>query len=127
MADQFGLSKIGQISVRVRDVDRAIATYRDRLGLPFLFRAPGLAFFQAGDVWLYLTTVSSEKEFDHPSSVLYFDVADIQAAHEALRGRGITFRTAPHVVHREPTRELWLADFEDGEDNVFALRAWKAV
>ncbi len=127
MADQFALSKIGQIAVRVRDVDRAIATYKDRLGLPFLFRAPGLAFFLAGDVWLYLTTVSSEKEFDHPASVLYFDVPDIQAAHEALRGRGIAFRSAPHAVHREARRELWLADFEDGEDNVFALRMWKEL
>ncbi len=123
----FALGRIGQIAIRVRDVDRAIATYRDRLGLPFLFRAPGLAFFQAGEVWLYLTTVSSEPDFDHPASVLYFDVADIEAAHAALRSRGIVFRAAPHAVHREPTRALWLADFEDGEGNVFALREWKPV
>lgn len=120
------LGKIGQIAVRVRDLERAIATYRDVLGLPFLFQYPGMAFFQAGDLWLYLTT-QVEPGFDHPTSLLYFDVDDIAAVHAALTAGGIRFRSAPHAVHREPTRELWLADFEDGEDNVYALRQWKAV
>jgi methylmalonyl-CoA/ethylmalonyl-CoA epimerase len=44
-----GLSTIGQIAVHVQDLDRAVAFYRDRLKLPFLFQAPpGLAFFDAG-------------------------------------------------------------------------------
>jgi len=122
----LGSTRIGQIAIRVRDVERAIATYRDRLGLKFLFRAPGLAFFECGDIWLYLTTVG-EGELDHPASILYFDVTDIDATYEVLRGRGVTFKQGPHSVHREPTRELWLADFEDGEDNVFALRMWKPL
>jgi methylmalonyl-CoA/ethylmalonyl-CoA epimerase len=117
------LSRIGQIAIRVRDVERAITTYRDRLGLPFLFQAPAIAFFQAGEIWLYLTT-AVEPGFDHPASLLYFDVEDIGAAYQSLKERGIAFRSEPHAVHREPGRELWLADFEDGEDNVFALRQW---
>ncbi len=126
MAGFVGLSKVGQISIRVRDVDRATALYRDVLGLKFVFAFPGMAFFDAAGTWLYLTD-QVEPEFDHPSSILYFDVEDILAAHAALVERGVRFRTAPHRVHREPTRELWLADFEDGEDNLFALREWKAV
>ena len=124
MAAFAGLSKIGQISVRVRDLERAIAFYRDVLGLPFLFQAPQMAFFDAAGTWLYLTTFA-EPEFDHPSSVLYFEVEDIAAAHAALRQRGVAFRTAPHAIHRDAGRELWLADFQDGEDNTFALRSWK--
>ena len=34
------LSRIGQIFVNVKDLDRAIAFYRDTLGMTFLFQAP---------------------------------------------------------------------------------------
>jgi methylmalonyl-CoA/ethylmalonyl-CoA epimerase len=124
MAGFTGLSKVGQISVRVRDVARATAFYRDALGLPFLFAFPGMAFFDAAGTWLYLTD-RVEPEFDHPSSILYFDVEDIEAAHAAMVARGVTFRTAPHVVHEAEGRALWLADFLDDEDNTFAIRQWK--
>lgn len=119
------LSKIGQIAINVQDVDRATAFYRDKLGLKFLFAAPSLAFFDAGGCWLMLSP-PVEREFDHPASILYFDVDDIGAEHQRMKGNGVEFRTEPHAVHREATRELWLADFRDGEGNTFALRTWKA-
>jgi methylmalonyl-CoA/ethylmalonyl-CoA epimerase len=44
--ENFGLNVIGQIAVPVGDVDRAIAFYRDILGMRFLFKEPpGLGFF----------------------------------------------------------------------------------
>ena len=118
------LNKIGQIAINVRDVDRATAFYRDVLGLTFLFAAPQMAFFDVGGVWLMLG-LPVEPEFDHAASILYFDVDDIQAVYETMQGRGAEFRTAPHVVHRDGSRELWLADFRDTEGNTFALRRWK--
>jgi catechol 2,3-dioxygenase-like lactoylglutathione lyase family enzyme len=33
MPDAMGLSTIGQIALTVRDLDRAVAFYRDRLGV----------------------------------------------------------------------------------------------
>ena len=118
------LSAIGQISIVVKDLARARDFYRDALGLPFLFEAPGLAFFQCGPVRLMLGG-AEEPEFDHPASVLYFDVADLDAAYAALAGRGVRFRGAPHVVHRANDRALWMAFFDDGEGNVFAIMAWR--
>ena len=42
----LGLGAIGQIAVPVGDIERAIAFYRDVLGMRFLFKAPpGLGFF----------------------------------------------------------------------------------
>jgi len=124
MSTHTGLLKsIGQIAIRVRDLDRAVATYRDRLGMTFLFQAPpGLAFFECGGIRLMLT-LPEAGEFDHASSLLYFTVEDIQAAHMALTARGIVFRTPPHVIADLGDRVLWLSDFEDGEDNVLALMA----
>ncbi len=125
MAEAFGLARIGQIAVRVRDLDRAVAFYRDVLGMAFLFRVPNLAFFDCGGTWLMLG--GAEPAFDHPASILYFDVEDIAAAYETLKGRGVAFRDAPHVVHRDGARELWLAFFADGEDNTFAIRQWRSA
>lgn len=120
------LTKIGQIAIRVHDLARATAFYRDVLGLTFLFAAPNLAFFEIGGVWLMLSP-AEQPEFDHAASLLYFDVADIAAAHAALQAKGATFRSAPHLVHRDGPRELWLSDFYDSEQNTYALRQWKTV
>lgn len=126
MGDSSELSRIGQIAVRVRDMPRATAFYRDQLKLPLLFEAPGLAFFDCGGTWLMLGRAETE-EFDHPASILYFDVADIGEAYSSMRDRRVSFRGAPHVVHRTPDRELRMAFFDDGEGNTFAIRQWVLV
>jgi catechol 2,3-dioxygenase-like lactoylglutathione lyase family enzyme len=120
------LQSIGQIAVRVKDLPRAVRFYREVLGLGYLFEAPGLAFFQCGGVHLMLSG-AEEPEFDHAASVLYFDVAEIQAAYRTLLQRGIHFRDEPHVVHRAGDRALWMSFFDDGEGNVFAIRCWRSA
>lgn len=120
MTPTDGLSRIHQISMRVHDLDRAVRFYRDALRLPFLFAAPPhLAFFDCGGVRLMLSL--PEPAFDHPGSVLYFAVDDIGAMHQALRARGVSFRTDPHKIATLADREVWLADFEDTEGNTLAL------
>jgi methylmalonyl-CoA/ethylmalonyl-CoA epimerase len=114
------LSRIHQISMRTHDVERAVTFYRDTLGLPFLFAAPPrLAFFDCSGVRLMLST--PEPGFDHPGSVVYFAVEDIRQMHDALKSRGVTFRTEPHKIATLADREVWLADFEDTEGNTLAL------
>jgi len=118
------LTDIGQIAIVVKDLPRATAFYREALGLQFLFEAPGLAFFQSGGVRLMLSGAETP-EFDHPASILYFNVADILDAHRTLAGRGVHFRGDPHAVHKAGDRALWMAFFDDSEGNVFALLAWR--
>ena len=118
------LSDIGQIAIITKDLPRATAFYREVLGLQFLFEAPGLAFFQCGGVRLMLGGAESP-EFDHPSSILYFNVADIVEAHRTLAARGVQFREAPHVIHKAGDQALWMAFFTDSEGNFFAIMAWR--
>ena len=114
-------SRIGQIAVVVQDLDRAVAFYRDTLGLRFLFQAPPkLAFFDCGGVRLMLD-VPEEAEFKHPASILYYKVDDIQGTWATLRDRGVDFRDEPHLVARMPDHELWMAFFRDTEGNTLAL------
>ncbi|MDP6775767.1 MAG: VOC family protein [Candidatus Latescibacteria bacterium] len=115
----FGLSKIGQISVRVEDLDRAVTFYRDTLGMKYLFQVPTMAFFDCGGVRLMLGT-AEKPEFDHPASIIYYDVEDIQAAHDELDRRGIAFESAPHKIADLGDRELWMAFFRDSEENLLA-------
>ena len=82
------LSHIHQIAITVGDVDSALAFYRDALGLPFLFQpAPTLAFLQAGDVRLMLTTPQGAGTAG-ANSILYFQVQDIVPTQAALVARG---------------------------------------
>ena len=120
-ASGFGLSQIGQIAISVHDVDKAVAFYRDVLGLKLLFQAPpGLAFFDCGGVRLMLAR-PEKPEFDHPASTLYFKVADIQQAAATLESRGVRFEEEPHLIAKMPDHELWMAFFRDGERNLLGL------
>lgn len=116
----IGLGTIGQISMRATDLPRAVAFYRDVLGVRHLFDAgPELSFFDCGGVRLMLS--KPEKEFDHPGSVLYFRVDDIHTAHRILSARGVEFIDAPHLVARLPDHELWMTFLHDTEGNTLAL------
>lgn len=116
----FGLSQIGQIAIPVKDLERAVACYRDQLGMKHLFSVPSLAFFDAGGVRLMLSR-PEKPEFDHPSSILYYKVDDIHHACETLEARGVRFEDEPHLIARMDTYDLWMAFFRDSEDNVLAI------
>ena len=119
-ATGIGISRIGQIAINVYDVDRAIAFYRDKLGLALLFTAGKLAFFECGGVRLMLS-LPEKPEFDHPSSILYFTVPDISAAHRQMLASGVQFEDEPHLIARMPNHDLWMTHFHDCEKNLLAL------
>ena len=117
----IGISRLGQVQVRAHDVERAAAFYQDVLGLKLLFKAPpGLAFFDCGGVRLMIDR-PEKPEFDHPSSILYFAVPDIQAAHTQLKQSGVRFEDEPHMIARMPDHELWMTFFRDSEDNLITM------
>ncbi|MCI0568199.1 MAG: VOC family protein [Acidobacteria bacterium] len=116
-----GIERIGQIALVVHDVEKAVAFYRDTLGLKLLFQAPPkMAFFDCAGVRLMLS-LPEKPEFDHPSSILYFKVPDIQHAYQSMTGRGMAFEGEPHLVAKLETHDLWLAFFKDPDSNLLAL------
>jgi methylmalonyl-CoA/ethylmalonyl-CoA epimerase len=117
----FGLGPISQIAVNVHDVDRATNFYQEKLGMKLLFKAPpNLAFFDCDGIRLMLSP-PAKPEFDHPSSIIYFKVADIQRAANTLTGRGVAIEEQPNKVANMGTYDLWLAAFRDSENNLLAL------
>jgi methylmalonyl-CoA/ethylmalonyl-CoA epimerase len=118
--DTTRLGRIGQIAINVRDLERAVRFYRDVLELRLLFEVPKMAFFECGGVRLMLA-VPEEARFDHPASIIYFDVKDIGGAAEALKSRGAEFESEPHEVADLGDRVLWLAFLGDTEGNMLGL------
>jgi methylmalonyl-CoA/ethylmalonyl-CoA epimerase len=119
-APDFHLDQIAQISINAHDLKRAEAFYRDTLGIKHLFTVPNMAFFDCGGIRL-MVAIPSSPDLDHPSSILYFKVKDIEEAHQTLAARGVQFASQPFLVARMPTYDLWLAEFRDSEQNVLSL------
>ncbi|MFN0114318.1 MAG: VOC family protein [Paracoccaceae bacterium] len=111
--------QLGQIARRVEALDRARGFFRDELGLRELYAFPGLAFLDLGGTRLMLRETGRREEAD----ILYFRVDDIGAAHATLAAKGVSFRGAPHMIHRHPDgTEDWMAFFADDEGRDLALQ-----
>ena len=121
MTDDFRLDTIGQIHITVDDVPRAVAFYRDVLGMTLLFEVPGqpMAFFDCGGVRLYLGAV--ERPEFRSSPMIYYSVESIRDAVVTLGQRGVEFTGEPHVVHRTEQSELWMVGFRDPDGNNLLL------
>lgn len=120
MSEPLSLGPLGQIALIVHDLERAVAFYRDKLGVRFLFQVPKLAFFDLAGIRLMLT-LPEAPEHDRSGSILYFRVADIEAAHAELEGRGVAFMSPPHLIAKMPDHDLWMAFFDDTEGNTLGL------
>ena len=119
-AFSFGLGRIGQIALTITDRARAVAFYRDKLGMRLLFEVPpNLAFFDCDGIRLMLSP--AEKPGESFSSILYFQVEDIHEAHRALGSRGVEFERTPSRIAQLESHDLWMAFFRDPDRNVLGL------
>ena len=119
---RLGITQIGQIAIRAQELERAVAFYRDMLELPFLFSTGDLAFLQCGEVRLMLSQPETTAA-DHPGSIIYYKVANIQQAYDRLRNQNVRFIDEPHLIAKMADHELWMVFFYDTEGNTLALMA----
>ena len=117
----MNLNQIGQIAIHADDLDRAVAFYRDILGMRFLFQAPSLAFFDCGGVRVMLDAVKETDVPERVTSMVYYKVPDINAAHDELVSKGVAFVSRPHLIAKLPDHDLWMGFFRDSENNLVAL------
>jgi catechol 2,3-dioxygenase-like lactoylglutathione lyase family enzyme len=117
--DTLGLSTIGQIAITVTNVPRAVAFYKNTLGIKLLFEVPAMGFFDCGGVRLMIS--AAEKSGESYSSIIYFKVGNIREAWGELVGRGVTVEGEPHMIAKMPDHELWMAFFRDPDRNLLAL------
>ncbi|MDQ0157817.1 VOC family protein [Robertmurraya andreesenii] len=114
------IQKIGQIGVPVKDLNRAVDFYKEKLGLSLLFNTDRMAFFESNGLRLMLS-LPEKDEFSHSSSVIYFQVHNIKATYDHLVDNKVIFIDEPHVVAKMGQIETWMVFFKDTEDNIHAL------
>jgi lactoylglutathione lyase len=92
----------------VADMDRAVAFYRDTLGLPLKFSSPEWTEFATGPTTLALHPASRE----NPAGTTHLGLRadDIAHAHRGLKSAGVRFTRDP-----EPLHGTTLAEFVDSE------------
>lgn len=123
MSSEVGITGIGQIAIAVNDIKKATSFYRDVLDLPLLFEAPpGLAFFDCGGIRLMLKTKQGADD-DHKASVIYYKVANIDAATAALKTRGAAFIREPQMTAKMADHELWIGFLRDPDENLIGIMA----
>ena len=113
------LKSVGQILVPVADVDRAADFYEGVLGLPVSMRFPGIAFFDAAGVRLYLAKVP-QADFQGRATI-YFWVDDVGAGLDLLESRGAAVRERPNIVFAADAYDLWMAFVTDLDGNNIGL------
>lgn len=121
MPEDLKMLAVGQVSRSVADIGEAERWYRDVLGLSHLYTFDKLAFFDCGGTRLMLT---EQETLQSAESILYFRVADINAAYAELGRRGAELVSAPHMIHRHGDgTEEWMAFFNDPDDRPLAIMA----
>lgn len=111
--------------INVTDRDRALAFYRDTLGLTLRSSDPHGDFIELDKALLRITTMADHKPSAHP--VLGWNVADISAAAAALRARGVRFTIYEGMgqddlgIWSSPNGKTKVAWFNDPDGNVLSL------
>jgi lactoylglutathione lyase len=112
------ITGIGHVILTVRDMDRALAFYRDAVGLDVQMASPEFAFLQAGSVLLTLRESPHAPEDGADAGVeIVFSVTDIHEAYEALKAKGVSFLVQPRVV----TGSMWATDFRDPDGHLLSI------
>jgi catechol 2,3-dioxygenase-like lactoylglutathione lyase family enzyme len=116
-----GITGFAQVALSVRDLEKAVAFYRDVLGLTFLFSAPpSLAFLQCGPTRVMLSGDPQAKPADG-GPILYYAVGDIHAAFAAITANGAPVKETPKAIAKVGGREVWLGFTEDPDGHLVGL------
>jgi catechol 2,3-dioxygenase-like lactoylglutathione lyase family enzyme len=115
---RFNLPPVSMIMLGVRDLEKSVSFYRDRLGIDVRQRIPGFAFLDSGA----LTIVLSEPLAKNVSPLagateVIFSVNDVRASYEALKNQGLDFSQEPRNV----SGPMWAANFRDPDGHLLTL------
>jgi len=111
-------TRVMQITLPVKDLDRAVAFYRDTLGVKVLFVVKGAAFLDAGGVRLRLEQNAAAV----PGGGVEIYFADPGLARlKPLADRGVRFIGPPETIQRLPAADVKLAEFTDPDGNAIGL------
>lgn len=121
------IEKVGQIAIAVDEINSARHFYQHILCLPLLFDAgPSMSFYQCGATRLMVTSQQGSEK-DHKSSVIYYQVKELDKAVSFLQQQNVTFEQLPQFVAAMPDHELWMGFLRDPSKNLIGIMAEKPL
>ncbi|MDP4553018.1 VOC family protein [Alkalihalobacillus macyae] len=114
------INRVSQIGIPVQKMERAVQFYKEFLELQLLFETNTMAFFNCDGLRLLLS-LSENETFANKSSIVYFEVDEIETTYTRLQKNGVQFLGKPHVVAKMDDTETWMAFFQDSEQNTHAI------
>jgi methylmalonyl-CoA/ethylmalonyl-CoA epimerase len=116
----LGGNRLQQIAITTADLPRAVAFYRDVLGLPLLFESNGMAFFDVAGVRL-MVALDRDRPTARPTSIIYFDAPAFDAKVARLRQLDLPLDGPVETVQRTAAGSLRLQQFRDPDGNALAV------
>lgn len=116
--------RVSYVILRVADMDRSVAFYRDAVGLAVLHESPAFTFLDAGSIQLALNRPDGGVPPDESLTEIVLEADDIAATHQVMQERGVAFRIEPREVMRQGSRALHAADCRDPDGHVLSITGW---
>lgn len=120
---KMGIFKVSNIILTVTDLEKAVAFYRDVLGMKVNAIIAGeFAFLNGGGVVLALREAT-----DRPNpglTEIVFEVDDVRTTYEELKSKGVVFPYQPRAVTGNETSELYATDFRDPDGHILSITSW---
>jgi catechol 2,3-dioxygenase-like lactoylglutathione lyase family enzyme len=117
-----------RVILRVSDLDRSTAFYRDRVGLKLQSLNEEFAVFDAGGMILMLEHLPKPPSSPSAGLAAFTEIvlesADVLGTHAAMRARGVQFKRDPRAVTSDDTRVMYAADFRDPDGHVLSIAGW---
>ncbi len=120
------LNSIVQVAISSTDPAKLVAFYRDTLGVPLLFEASGMAFFQTGAT-RFMIGPARQGQHIGGDVIIYFEPNDWTEANAKLEAAGVAFIAPATAVQQNQGRELMVRAFKDPEGHTLALLGWRVV
>lgn len=115
--------RIGQVVLRVTDMERSLQFWGAVFGLEIKSRAGTFAFLDGGDIQLALNEIGRRVEDDSLTEIV-FELDDIRAGYGELAARGVPFEVEPRAVMSDGSSELWAAHFHDPDGHLASVVGW---
>jgi catechol 2,3-dioxygenase-like lactoylglutathione lyase family enzyme len=115
--------RIGQIILRVEDLERSVRFWSQSLGFDVTMQSGSFAFIDANGIQLAINEIDDVPD-DESLTEIVIEVEDIRSSYRELSDRGVPFEVEPRAVTSDGERELWAAHFHDPDGHLGSVVGW---
>jgi catechol 2,3-dioxygenase-like lactoylglutathione lyase family enzyme len=117
-----------RIILRVADLGKSVAFYRDQIGLPLQNAFDDFAVLGRDGTTVMLQQVTRKSSGASTGLASLTEVvlesADIFASYQLMKSRGVVFRREPAPATTDGAKVLYTADFRDPDGHVLSIMGW---